>query len=171
MGRWGLVMLLGLTGAALGQELPDAPISKATWTMFAGLGGEIVGDGVMTRVLYQRGHEEIDPLAKPFVHAGVPGQVGASLLGAGAMGGLWFVLHRMHHDRAAGWLLRSATVGEGFNVARQAAILRTSQGNLGAAQQTSAADQAAGRAYLKSQSTSRFCRTISGVETGDKRKF
>jgi len=133
MGRWGLLIFLVLTRAAQGQELPDAPVSKATWTTFAGLGTEIVADGVMTRVLYQRGHEEIDPLAKPFVRAGVPGQVGASLLGAGAMGGLWFVLHRLHHERAAGWFLRTATAGEGLNVARQAAILRTSQADQAAA--------------------------------------
>jgi len=127
MGRWGLVIFLVLTRAAHGQESSDAAVSKTTWTTFGGLGGEIVADSVMTRVLYQRGHKEIDPLAKPFVEAGVPGQVGASLLGAGAMGGMWFVLHRLHHDRAAGWFLRTATAGEGLNVARQAAILRTSQ--------------------------------------------
>ncbi len=32
------------------------------------------------------------------------------------------------------------------------------------------ADHAAGRVHLRSQSTSRFCRTVSEVETGDSRK-
>lgn len=157
MGRWILFLLLASTGAAGGQELPDAPVSKATWTTFVGLGAEIMADGVTTRILYQR-HHKIDPMAKPFVHAGVPGQIGASLMGAGAMSGVWFMLRRTHHDRAAEWLLRSVTAGEGYNVARQVALVRTSQ-----------TDQAASRAVLKSQSTSRFCRTMSGVETGDKR--
>ena len=78
------------------------------------------------------------------------------------MSGTWFLLRRTHHDRAADWFLRSVTAGEGYNVARQVALLRTSQGN-----------QIRQRCvrYLKSQSTSRSCRTISGVETGDKRKF
>jgi hypothetical protein len=117
--------LLG-AGIAGGQELPDAPISKTTWATFAGLGAEILADGVTTRVLYQRQYDEINPLAKPFVHAGVAGQAGASLLGAAAIGGAWFVLRRMHHDRAAGWFLRSVTAGEGCNVARQFMLLRTS---------------------------------------------
>jgi hypothetical protein len=161
--RWILVMLLVWSGAADAQEPQDAPISKATWTTFAGLGTEILADAVTTRVLYQRRHDEVDPLAKPFVHAGVPGQIGASLLGAGVMSSTWFVLRRAHHARTAGWFLRSVTVGEGYNVARQVALLRTSQANR---------DQAAPvRTNLKSQSTSRSRRTISGVETGDKRKF
>jgi hypothetical protein len=160
MGRWILVLLLAWTGAARGQELPGGQVSKATWTTFVGFGAEILADGVTTRVLYQRHHDEINPVAKPFVHAGVPGQIGASLLGAGAMSGMWFMLRRAHHDRAAQWLLRSVTAGEGYNVARQFALLRSSQ-----------SDQAASLADLKSQSTSRFSRTVSGVETGDKRKF
>jgi hypothetical protein len=149
--RWVPLVLLILIGFliedARGQELPDAPVSKATWATFAGFGTEILADGVMTRVLYQRGYDEIDPLAKPFVHTGVPGQVGASLLGAGVMSGAWFVLRRTHHNHAASWFLRSATAGEGYNVARQVSILRTSQ-----------SEQAAGSADLKSQSAPRFCR-------------
>jgi hypothetical protein len=127
MGRWIPVTLLVLTGAMHGQELPNVPLSKATWMTFAGLGTEILADGVTTRVLYQRHYDEINPLAKPFVHAGAPGQIGGSLLGAGAIGGVWFVLRRTHHDRAARWFLLSMTASEGCNVARQFALLRTSQ--------------------------------------------
>ncbi len=145
--RWVPVVFLLVIGGARGQELPDAPISKATWATFAGLGAEILADGVTTRILYQRGYDEIDPLAKPFVHAGVPGQVGASLLAVGAMSGAWFVLRRTHHPRVANWLLRSVTAGEGFNVARQASILRPSQ-----------SEQATASADLKSKSGPKFCR-------------
>src|SRR5271163_3263564 len=100
MGRWVLLVVLASSGAAHGQEAPVALASKATWMTFAGIGTEILADGVMTRVLYQRHFDEIDPFARPLVHGGVPGQIGASLLGAGATGGSWFVLRRMHHDRA-----------------------------------------------------------------------
>jgi hypothetical protein len=126
MGRRVLVMLLVLTGAAHAQEIPNMPVSKESWGMFAAVGAEILADSVTTRVLYQRHYRENDPIAQPFVRAGVPGQIGASLLGAGALGGAWLVLRRMHHNRAASFL-RSVVVGEGCNVARQFAILRTSK--------------------------------------------
>lgn len=132
-----LVVLLLLAGTASGQDLPeknlldkgitDAPMSGETKVAFAVFGGELLADGVATRILYQRHYDEIDPLAKPFTHAGVPGQVGASLLGAGAVGGAWWVLHRTHHERIARNLLRSVTAAEGSNVGRQFSILRTSK--------------------------------------------
>jgi len=127
MGRRITVILFVLAGFARGQELPNAPVSKVTFATLAVLGSEIVADGVTTRVLYQRRYDETDPLAKPFVHAGVAGQVGASLLGTGMIGGVWFVLHRAHRDDMAGWFLRSVTAAEGCNVGRQFSILRTSR--------------------------------------------
>lgn len=132
-----LVVLLVLAGASWGRDLPDrnlagkafsdSGVSRETWVTFAVFGAEVVADGGITRVLYQRHYDEIDPVAKPFVHAGVPGQVGASLLGAGAMGGVWWMLHRTHHDRLARQFLRSVTAAEGGNVGRQYSILRTSR--------------------------------------------
>jgi hypothetical protein len=130
MGGRILALLLVLTGVASGQKLPAAPVSQQTWptrTTLAVLGAEVVADGVTTRVLYQRRYDETDPLAKPFVHAGLPGQVGATLLGVGAMSGVWWVLHRTHHDRMAWRFLGSVSAVEGGNVARQFAILRTSK--------------------------------------------
>jgi len=136
MGRI-VVVLLVLAQASLGQDLPggssadkalpDARVSPQTWATFAVFGAEVVADGGITRVLYQRHYDEIDPVAKPFVHAGVAGQIGASLLGAGAIGGAWWVLHRTHHDRVARQFLRSVIAAEGGNVGRQYSILRTSR--------------------------------------------
>jgi hypothetical protein len=120
MGRLIPVMLLALTGAVLGQELPNATVSKATLGTFAAFGTEVLADGVTTRVLYQRNYGEI-------VHAGVAGQIGRSLLGVGATGGVWYVLRRAHREGTARWFLRSVTAGEGCNVARQFAIVRTSR--------------------------------------------
>jgi hypothetical protein len=127
MGRQILVAILVLTGAARAQELPSAPMSKETWGTIAVIGAEILADGVTTRVLYQRHYAETDPIAQPFVREGVAGQIGGSLLAAGAMGGAWLMLRRMHHDRAANWFLRSVAIGEGGNVGRQFSILRTSK--------------------------------------------
>ena len=121
MGRWVLVMLFVWAGAVHGQEFPDAPVSKETWGTFAVIGAEILTDGVTTRVLYQRHYNEINPLARPFVCAGVPGQIGGSLLGAGAVSGVWFVLRRTRHDRAASWFYGSVAAGEGSNVSGRSA--------------------------------------------------
>lgn len=132
-----LAVLLLLAGVASGQDLPDknfldkgtleAPMSRETKVSFAVFGSELLADGVVTRILYQRHYDEIDPMAKPFTHAGVPGQIGAGLLGAGAIAGAWWVLHRTHHDRIARNFLRSVTAAEGSNVGRQFSILRTSK--------------------------------------------
>jgi len=119
-------MLLALTSAALGQDVPNAPVSNSTLAILAVLGTEVLADGATTRVLYQRNYNEDDPLAKPFVRAGVAGQIGASLLGAGAIGGVWFALHRWHHERTAKGFLLLVAAGEGGNDARQFAILRKS---------------------------------------------
>jgi hypothetical protein len=133
------VLLLALIVPARGQNLPDEPSAgetriqtriqtpTRTRTMFAIFGAEIVADGVTTRILYQRHYPETDPLARPFVQAGVPGQIAGSLLGAGAVGAMWLALHRTHHERAARWFLRSVEAGEGVNVARQFAVLRSSR--------------------------------------------
>jgi hypothetical protein len=121
------VMLFALAGVLHGQELPNTPVSRVSLATFALLGSEVVADGVTTRTLYRRGYDEVDPLAKPFVQAGAAGQVGATLLGAGAIGGVWFVLHRTHHEASARRFLRSVAAAEGGNTARQFAILRKSR--------------------------------------------
>lgn len=133
-----IFVALWLIGVATGQEVPEAPlsmqasisraaISRQSWAMFAGLGGEIVADGVTTRVLYQRHYDETDPVARPFVHAGVPGQIAVSLLGAGALAGTWWMLRRSHREGMARNFLRSVAAVEGGNDVREFAILRTSR--------------------------------------------
>jgi hypothetical protein len=126
MGKLGPVVIFVLTGVVLGQELPNAPVSKARLATFAVFSTEVLADGVTTRVLYQRHYRELDPVAQPFVHAGVPGQIGGSVLGTGAIVGAWFVLHRAHREGMARWFVRSATAAEGCAVARQFEILRKS---------------------------------------------
>jgi hypothetical protein len=122
-----IVMLLAWTSLAPGQESPTAPMSKVRLATFAVFGAEALADGITTRVLYQRNHSELDPIAKPFVQAGVSGQISAGLLGVAAISGAWFVLHRSHHENTAKWFLLTVTAGEGCNVARQFAVLRKSR--------------------------------------------
>jgi hypothetical protein len=80
--------------------------------MFSALGGLIVADGVQTQLMLQT-HQfgEGDPLARPFVNQGWPGQLVASALGYGTVLGLAYILHRTNHhkiERYATWLVTSA---------------------------------------------------------------
>jgi hypothetical protein len=90
---------------------------------FAVFAAEVAADGVSTRILYQRGCGENNPIAKPFVRAGVGGQVAASLLSVAAVGGAWAFFHRTHHDRMAKWMLRTLVAGEGINDIRQFRVM------------------------------------------------
>jgi hypothetical protein len=109
------------------QKLPAAPTRIPTEAKieFAAFTAEIAADGISTRLLYQRGCSENDPIARPFVRAGIGGQVAASLLGLAAVGGGWFILRRTHHDRLAQWMLRAAVAGEGVNDIRQFRVMAT----------------------------------------------
>lgn len=128
-----LAILLGTSFAqntsSLIQEdkLPEAPtrISTEAKIEFAAFAAEVAADGVSTRLLYQRGCSETDPVARPFVRAGVPGQVAATFLGLAAVAGAWAILHHTHHERMAKWMLRTAVAGEGANDIRQFRFVAT----------------------------------------------
>ncbi|HEV3513169.1 MAG TPA: hypothetical protein VGS05_15780 [Candidatus Sulfotelmatobacter sp.] len=109
------------------KEFPEAPTRTPTEAKieFAAFAAEVAADGVSTRLLYQRGCGENDPIARPFVRAGVGGQVAASFLGLAAVGGAWAILRRAHHDRMAKWMLRIAVAGEAANDARQFTVMAT----------------------------------------------
>src|ERR1700678_1397988 len=117
------VMASVMPSVSVGQQLPTEPVSNTTLATFAVFGAEVVYDGVTTRVLSQRAYGEGDPLAQPFVRAGVPGQVAGGLLAAGATGMAWFVLHRTHHEGMAKWFLLSVVAAEGGNDVRQFDLL------------------------------------------------
>ena len=121
-----MVRALGLTAlfwilvsASFAQDTNSSKVPTEAKIEFAAFAAEVAADGVTTRILYQRGLSELDPVARPFVHAGVGGQVGAGLLSVAVAGGVWTIFHRTHHDRIAKWMLRAVVAGEGANVARQ----------------------------------------------------
>mgnify|MGYP001186451717 CR=1 FL=1 len=117
-----LSMLLG-TSFAQEINLPEAPMPREAKVEFAVFAAEVVADGVSTRILYQRGCGENNPIAKPFVRTGVGGQVAASLLSVAAVGGAWAIFHRTRHDRMAKWMLRTLVAGEGINDIRQFRVM------------------------------------------------
>lgn len=109
------------------EKSPEAPsrTTREAKLEFAVFAAEVAADSVSTRLLYQRGCGENDPIARPFVRAGVGGQVAASFLGFAALGGAWVILRRAHHDRLAQWMLRTAVAGEGANDVRQFTVMAT----------------------------------------------
>lgn len=58
-----------------------------------------LSDGITTQRFIKRGTSEADPLYRPFVDQGWPGQIAAGVLDTGAQVSIMYVLHRMHHDR------------------------------------------------------------------------
>jgi hypothetical protein len=130
-----LSILMGTVGPSSAQsssfvqenKFPEAPTRTPTEAKieFVAFAAEVAADGVSTRLLYQRGCGENDPVARPLVRAGVGGQVAASFLGFAAVGGAWAILRRAHHERIAQWMLRTAVAGEGINDARQFSVMAT----------------------------------------------
>jgi len=109
------------------ERLPDAASStrREAKIEFAAFAAEVAADGISTRMLVQQGCGEHDPLARPFVRAGVGGQVAASVLGFAAVGAAWIILRRTHHAHLATWMLRTAVAGEGINDIRQFRVMAT----------------------------------------------
>lgn len=70
-------------------------------------------DGWTTSTLNDRGFREINPVAR-----GYPPPVSAAL-GFGVTIGSQYLLHRLHHDKAAIWVGRVIIGAEAANIARQ----------------------------------------------------
>jgi hypothetical protein len=65
------------------------------------LAGLVAADGISTQeILHGAGQwREMDPLARPFVNQGAPGQLAASILGYGFSLGTSYLLHRTGHHK------------------------------------------------------------------------
>ena len=76
------------------------------------LGGLITADGISTQeILNSGGHwREMNPLARPFVNKGAPGQLAASVLGYGFSVGSAYLLHKTGHHKLEKLML-NASIG------------------------------------------------------------
>ncbi|MGA9041511.1 MAG: hypothetical protein WB421_13320 [Terriglobales bacterium] len=76
------------------------------------LGGLIAADGISTQeILNSGGHwREMNPLARPFVNKGAPGQLAASVLGCGFSVGSAYLLHKTGHHKLEKLML-NASIG------------------------------------------------------------
>lgn len=76
------------------------------------------GDLVTTHRLIAEGGREADPLAKPFVNAGLAGQlVGSYAVGTGGTVLASYLLHRTKHHRLERWVPILTTAVEGLATA------------------------------------------------------
>jgi hypothetical protein len=109
--------------------LPNAPSTRRFWTVenkvqvgiFAGL---ITADSITTQKGLSQGYREGNPLARPFVKMGAPGQAIGAAIGFGAGLGTVYLLHRTHHYKAERIAMRLLVAGEGAVVANNIARIR-----------------------------------------------
>ena len=121
--RQALLLLLFLSSAfglrpALAQNpmLPDAPshpfFDRQNKAAFMVLGGLVAVDAVRTQaMLHTHRYAEANPLARPLVNQGWPGQVAASTIGYGAAMGFSYLFHRTGHQKmehCATWFMVAA---------------------------------------------------------------
>lgn len=90
------------------QSFPDAPSHKffdrENLTAVGLLAGVIALDGAHTQLMLEtHRYVEGDPLARPFVSRGWPGQLAASALAYGGALGLSYTLHRTNHHKIERW--------------------------------------------------------------------
>ena len=125
-----------LIGAANAQEklvmtgkVPDAPSTHRFWSTenkidFSIFAGQVAADAFTTQRGLNRGFREVNPLMRPLVTRGVPGQATASALSFGAGLGTVYLLHITRHYRAEHITLRLILAGEGALVGHNIALLR-----------------------------------------------
>jgi hypothetical protein len=121
--RQALLLLLFLSSAfglrpALAQNpmLPDTPshrfFDQQNKAAFMVLGGLVAVDAARTQAMLGTHHyAEANPLARPLVNQGWPGQVAVSTIGYGAALGVSYIFHRTGHhkmEHCATWFMVAA---------------------------------------------------------------
>lgn len=99
-----LLLLLVLTMALFGQDMPQAPshsfFERGSQIRMGVIAGLIAADGITTQHILGVDHgSEMNPLVRPLVTKGAPGQAGASVLGYAFSIGSSYLLHRSGHHR------------------------------------------------------------------------
>jgi hypothetical protein len=87
--------------------------------------GAIALDGWATQnaINQHRGFVEENPLARPFIHHGVAGQVGASAIGLAVGIGPSYLFYRKGHHKIARIWLTVFTAGEAINAGQMAYLV------------------------------------------------
>jgi len=115
--------------AANNTTPPDAPRQQRFWTgenkaevsILAALVG---ADGITTQRGLNQGLREANPIMRPFVTRGTPGEAAGSALGFGAAVGAVYLLHYSHHYKAERIAMRLMVVSESGFVANNIVAIR-----------------------------------------------
>ena len=124
-----VVFILLLIGAAQAQQnfvaanpVPDAPNPQKFWSRenkidFSIFAGQLAADAITTQQGLDKGFREANPVMRPLVTRGAPGEAAASVLGLGFGVGTAYVLHKTHHYKAERIAVRTMLAVEGGFVA------------------------------------------------------
>jgi hypothetical protein len=99
-----LLVLLVLLVPLFGQDMPETPshsfFQRSGEIRMGVIAGLIAADGITTQHILGVDHgSELNPLVRPLVTKGAPGQAGASVLGYAFSVGSSYLLHRTGHHR------------------------------------------------------------------------
>jgi hypothetical protein len=107
-----LLLLLVLSLPIFGQDTPEAPshafFDRGNEIRMGVIAGFIAADGITTQHILGVDHgSEMNPLVRPLVTKGAPGQAGASILGYAFTLGSSYFLHRSGHHKLERLLLNT----------------------------------------------------------------
>src|SRR5258708_25617592 len=109
--------------------LPDAPTQRPFLSVenkikVSILAGVVAADAFTTQRGLNQGLREVNPVMRPFVTRGAPGEAAGSALGFGAGVGIVYLLHRSHHYKAERITMRLIVAGEAGFVANNIIAIR-----------------------------------------------
>jgi hypothetical protein len=116
-----LLLLLLLSFPLLGQEIslavPEAPshsfFTRGNEIRMGILAGFIAADGITTQHILNVDHgSELNPIVRPLVTKGAPGQAAASMLGYAFSLGSSYMFHRTGHHRLERLMLNTTIAVE-----------------------------------------------------------
>ena len=123
-----MILFAGYTAAAQELTLPEAPSShkffdRQNTTAFVALGGLVAADAVTTqRVINSGVAHEANPLWRPMVQQGWPGEMAASALGYSATLGVVYTFHKTGHHKMERWANWMSVAIEAGNVAHNGMV-------------------------------------------------
>jgi Domain of unknown function (DUF5658) len=126
-----LLLSLGLSAQnfkVTSFALPEAPRQHHFWTVenkagISLLAGMVAADAITTQRGLNEGLREVNPVMRPFVTRGAPGEAAGSALGFGAGIGFVYLLHHSRHYKTERLAMRLMVAGEsGFVVNNIVAI-------------------------------------------------